>query len=481
VSHPYLFPSIEAFRNRTAELEAIGNWFDNEAEWRAMTLYGRRRVGKSWLFRAFAHGRDTDIFVASTRALADQLAGFSEVLERDGERPALPDLEAFFRLLYRRARDRRRLAVIDELPYLWTAEKDLPSILLKVMEEEAASSRLKLLLAGSHVGMMEWLLAEREPLRDRLRPFPVRALDFWTAQEILGDGKPEQLLTAYAVAGGLPRYLAELAGAEDPVKRMVGLCLDPHGPLFDEPRAILAQELEVPHTYFSILSVLATGRQPWGDLSARSRVESDRLGRYLRTLENLGLVATDVPVTDTSGTSRNRLYGLDDGFLRFWFRFVFPFQADLESGLSPATVFESEIVPDLADHLAPAIEKLVRDWVRRTGMEGATRVGSWWGRALDEFRATNERTTEEIDVVGLARRRVVLIGEVRWRSRPMDVGILGEIERYKLPALRRAARVVAKPRILLVSKEGFTPALRDAADRDDRIRLLELSELVGGA
>jgi hypothetical protein len=188
-----------------------------------------------------------------------------------------------------------------------------------------------------------------------------------------------------------------------------------------------------------------------------------------------------MPVTDTSGTSRNRVYGLGDGFLRFWFRFVFPFQADLEAGLAPATVFESEIKPDLADHLSPAIEELVRDWVRRTSMEGATRVGSWWGPALDAFRATNERTTEDIDVVGIARRRVVLIGEVRWRNRPMDVGILREIERYKLPALRRAARVVAKPGILLVSREGFTAALRDAADRDNRIRLLELSELVAGA
>jgi hypothetical protein len=114
-------------------------------------------------------------------------------------------------------------------------------------------------------------------------------------------------------------------------------------------------------------------------------------------------------------------------------------------------------------------------------MEGATRVGSWWGPALDEFRATNERTTEEVDVVGIARRRVVLIGEVRWRNRPMDVGILGEIERFKLPALRRAARVAAKPRILLVSKEGFSSALREAADRDNHIRLLEITELVGSA
>jgi hypothetical protein len=145
-----------------------------------------------------------------------------------------------------------------------------------------------------------------------------------------------------------------------------------------------------------------------------------------------------------------------------------------------ATVLESEIVPDLSDHLAPAIEEIVRDWVRRSALEGATRVGSWWGPALDQLRSANERTNEEIDVVGIARRRVVLIGEVRRRARPMDVGTLGEIERFKLPALRKAATVAAQPTIVLASKEGFTPALHEAAVRDGRIRLLELSELVTG-
>lgn len=477
MGEPYLFPSIDAFRDRREELAAISEWFENDTEWRVMTLYGRRRVGKSWLFRAFAHGRDADIFVASTRALADQLAGFSESLERDGERPTLPDLEAFFRLLYRRARNSRRLVVIDELPNLWTAERELPSNLLKVIEEEASSSRLKLLVAGSHVGMMGRLLAEREALHDRLRPLRIRALDFWHAKEILGDGDPEQLLTAYSIAGGMPRYLAEVAGAADPVERMAALCLDPHGALFDEPRSILAQELDVPHVYFSLLSVLASGPQPWGVLSSRSKVDSDRLGRYLRTLENLGIVTTKVPVTDPERAGRNRLYEISDGFLRFWFRFVFPFQADLEAGLAPATVLETEILPELASHIAPGIKEVARDWIRRTGVGGATRVGSWWGPALDEFRASNERTSEEIDIVGIARSRVTVVGEVRWRSRPMDVDVLGEIERFKLPALRKATTVVAHPQVVLVSRSGFAPALREAAAREPRIRLVEIEEL----
>lgn len=480
MSEPYVFPNLGAFRDREEEQAAIEEWFADANEWRAMMLYGRRRAGKSWLFRAFAHGREADIFVASTRALADQLAGFAELLERDGERPALPDLESFFRLLYRRARDTRRLAIIDELPYLSTAERDLPSILLKVMEEEAPSSRLKLLVAGSHVGMMERLLAEREPLHDRLRPLRVRALDFWRAKEILGPGAPELLLTAYAIAGGLPRYLTELAAADDPVVRLADLTLDPHGPLFDEPRSILAQELEVPHTYFSILAALARGPQGWGDISKHSRVEGDRLGKYLRTLQTLGIVSIKAPITDPSGSGRNSLYELSDGFLRFWFRFVFPFQADLEAGLAPAAVLAAEITPDLADHVAPAIEDVVRDWVRRTGATDATRIGSWWGPSLDEFRASGERQNEEIDIVGIARGRVTVIGEVRWRNTAMDVGILGEIDRFKLPALRKATKVAAQPTIILVSRAGFTPGLVEAADRHPHLRLVELSELVEG-
>jgi hypothetical protein len=169
---------------------------------------------------------------------------------------------------------------------------------------------------------------------------------------------------------------------------------------------------------------------------------------------------------------------MTDGFLRFWFRYVFPFEAELEAGLDPAVILENVVAPTLSEHLAPAIEEIGRAWVRRRRVGNATRVGAWWGPALNEYRRTNERTTEEIDIVGIARNRVTVVGEVRWRNRPMDVGILGELERYKLPALRRATNVLAQPQIVLVSRAGFSPALREAAIQEPRIRLVELEELV---
>lgn len=91
-------------------------------------------------------------------------------------------------------------------------------------------------------------------------------------------------------------------------------------------------------------------------------------------------------MTDPERRSHARPYVLADGFLRFWFRYIFPFEADLEPGLDPAVVIADEIVPTLADHLAPTVEEVAREWVRRNRIGNATRVGAWWGPPLPEFK-----------------------------------------------------------------------------------------------
>lgn len=472
----YDFELMDRFRDRDEELAAMRVWHDDDDP-RALLLHGRRRVGKSWLFRAFAHGREADIFVASTRALQDQLRGFASVLEQDGAPPSLPDIETFFRVLYRRARGERRIAVIDELPNLIAVDKDLPGTLLKVMEEEAPASRLRLILTGSHVAVMDRLLEERQPLHDRLRSLRIRPLDFWKASQIIGPAPTEHLLVAYALTGGMPKYLAALARAADPVERLAELSLSPLGPLFDEARTVLAQELEAPATYFSLLSALAHGPADHATIGDRSRVASGAIGRYLDVLDRLGLVSPRFPVTDPEQRSHKRQYVLNDGFLRFWFRYVFPFQSDLEAGLDPSVIIEHEIRPTLASHVAPTIEDVAREWVRRRRIGNATRVGAWWGNATNALRRSKARSTEEIDIVGLRGKEATVIGEVRWRSKPMDANILKELHEFKLPALIEAGVSVDKPTIVLISRAGFGDSLREAAVRDGRIRLVEIDEL----
>lgn len=73
----------------------------------------------------------------------------------------------------------------------------------------------------------------------------------------------------------------------------------------------------------------------------------------------------------------------------------------------------------------------------------ASRFGAWWGPALHELRRAGERTSEEIDLVAQGRRGIAVVGECKWASRKAGAGILDDLERYKIPALRQSGLKVA--------------------------------------
>jgi hypothetical protein len=199
---------------------------------------------------------------------------------------------------------------------------------------------------------------------------------------------------------------------------------------------------------------------------------------YLRTLREMRIVERWAPVT-ARGDERNHRYGLADDFVRFWFRFVFPFQEDLKTGLPPERLYDAEIAPALGEHTSSTFESLCRLWALRTGR--ATRVGSWWGNALNEHRRSGARSTEEIDVVGLERGRLAMVGECKWTGAPLGPEVLGALETFKLPAMRQAGVRVTSggPKIVLFAKSGFKETLTAAvSDRED-VTLMSADQLVG--
>jgi hypothetical protein len=103
-----------------------------------------------------------------------------------------------------------------------------------------------------------------------------------------------------------------------------------------------------------------------------------------------------------------------DPFIRFWFRFVFPYQADLAAGLRAADHYDRNVAPFLAEHAAQAFEDICRGWVRDRYSKTTDTVGPWWGAARHDLRRANhhpavlqERLPKRADQGGVApgRRR----------------------------------------------------------------------------
>ena len=206
-----------------------------------------------------------------------------------------------------------------------------------------------------------------------------------------------------------------------------------------------------------------------------SALETNAVHKYLLSLEALRLVSKHVPF-GAAPTARTGRWRLDDQFLRFWFRFVFPFQSDLESGLVPSALFDAEIADVIAEHVSVSFEDWCLRWLRATEAGGATKFASWWGNAANEFRRTKQRSSEEIDAVGSLRNRVVVVAEAKWTTAPLGPSIVDDLETYKIPALRQDVRVAARPSIVLFSRSGYTPALQALAERETYITLVDIAQ-----
>ena len=476
----YRWSAVTEFRDRTKELAALEDWWSSSSR-DPINLYGRRRVGKSWLLRRFAHGKPAVILVADRVVAGQQLTQLAEQLaEPLGLRPQLDTVADLFTVLYDMAARRKILVVIDEFPYLLgttaAEQRRLLTSIQAVMENKRDSSRIKLVLTGSAIAQMEALQAEKNPMHGRLRPIPLRPMSFAHATLLMPGKDQIENLSRYAVAGGMPRYL-EALGSGDLPTAIARAVVDPYSQLFNEPRTLLQSELREPAVYFSILSELAGNPQEAAQVAAALRMDAKDLTGYLSTLESLQLVSRRRPVGE-GPKGRSTQWKCTDHFVRFWFRFVQPFQGELEAGADPIAHVKAHITPNLADHAAPAFEDAVTSWVRARH-PGQAQVGAWWGPALNELRRTKERFTEEIDSVALRAKEVTCVAEAKWTNRPMGADVLTDLLDYKLRAMTQAGFDVTSAEIVLAARSGFSPALTELAAGTPNVVLVDATTLLG--
>jgi len=477
----YRWAAVGEFVNRDAELARLEDWWASPHR-EPVNLYGRRRVGKSWLFRRFAHDKPSVILVADRVAPGQQLTSMAAQLEGAlGVLPQVGDIAALFRLLYQLGRRRKVLVVVDEFPYLLgttTAEQQANlSAIQAVMEQERDSSKIKLMLTGSTIAQMEALQTEKSPLHGRLVPLALRPLPFAHAREFIASADPLEQLTRYSVAGGMPRYLHALAGENLPALIATQIA-DRYGPFFNEPRTLLQTELREPAVYFSVLSRLARMPQAASGIAADLRMESNEVSKYLGVLESLQLVSRRLPA-GARPDARTTQWRCDDHFVRFWFRFVQPYQGELEAGADARAHVDLIVLPQLADHTAPVFEEVLTDWIRRRHTGRASEAGGWWGPALHARRAAKSRFTEEIDTVALAGRTVLAAAEAKWTTTPLDASVLASLLEHKLPAMAQAGFDVAAVGIVLASRSGFTDGVRALALEHPNVTLLNAADLLG--
>jgi len=438
-------------------------------------LYGRRRVGKTELLRTFCVGKPHIFFIATLSSDQDQLAAFSQEIYRlthtdtpEGFR--YPTWEAALRALV--DLPGRPIVVLDEFTYLIGGNKAIPSILQKVWDERLKNSKVFIILCGSYIGMMETeVLGYKAPLYGRrtgsnlLNPLELPAVPMF-----FPSYSPIQQLEAWAILGGMPYYLSTFTDQVDIFTNIRKHILDVNGLLYPEPRLLLLEELREPRNYFSILRAIAQGSTRLNEIAFRSGVgDSPTTSRYLDILQQMRLVYRSVPATESQPEkSKKGIYRISDPFLKFWFRYVHPYQNSLDLGMADG-ILAQRVRPTFENFVSYAFEEAARSYIVRLARRGdlpflPDRIGGWWDK------------NSEIDVLAVSDSEgALLVGECKWSVNPVGIDILENLKR-KTQNLS-SARLWNKVTYFLFSRSGFTHAVRRQAEKEG-IQLATVSEMI---
>jgi len=422
--------SQQLFVDREEELRFLTERYRTPGP-ECLVLYGRRRVGKTALLARFLEDAGGIYFLASEEGDEGNIREFSHYAAQYLDDPHFgdvkyPDWQAVFSALVRHRSfppdsGGKPVLVIDEFPYLISRNRAIPSIFQKIWDTVLSRESLMLVLCGSSVAAMETeVLGYKSPLYGRRTgQWQVEPLQYPYLSEFL-PYEGEDLAMSWFILGGVPAYLKIFSPDRTLWENVAEQILRKGAYLYSEPELLLQYEFREAGNYMAILRAMAGGRTTLGSLCQETGLDRGMVSKYLSVLTRLRIVTDEVPVTAHSGY-RRRHYRLSDPYLSFWFRFVYPGRAEIETGHGQA-VAES-IREQFPLYCGEMFEVLCRELVRAGILfpgESFSRIGRWW------------QGEEEIDLVGLdeSTGRALFV-ECKWTSlTPTKArGIMSDLQR----------------------------------------------------
>ena len=418
------------FYDRNAELQILEkNWQQSVNHSMMTTLIGRRRIGKTALLLKSAENKACLYLYVSKDNEQVLCRKFQQQAQNVLDLQLYGQVENFgnlFKELMKYGENHHYTLIIDEFQNLLGINAAIPSEIQDIWDRNKDKTQVNLVLCGSIYSMMKRIFDHSDqPLygrRDshlRLLPFSIETL-----KNILADHNPDynpdDLLCLYMLTGGVAKYVALLMDARATTKqKMLNYALSPDSPFLTEGTELLISEFGRDYgTYFSILQLIASGMTTQNEIDS---VIGKNTGAYLNNMhEDYLFISKNTPLLSKPGV-RNIRWQIDDCFLRFWFRFVYPYQGLIES--NQLGLLKQYVTDNYAQFTGRTLER----YFQEKAMQGGkfTKVGNWWDRkgkneidmvALNEFDKTClvaeiKRNKDRISMKDLQEKTGVLPSE----------------------------------------------------------------------
>jgi hypothetical protein len=424
-----------------------------------VVVYGRRRVGKTYLVRETFQGQFAFSYTgAAGIGNSVQLAEFTRALKNHGWLPAAPVanwFDAFAELrgyLSSLPADGPLVVFLDELPWMDAKRSDFVAALEHFWNGWASGvKRLTLIACGSATA---WItkkifrnkggLYNRVARQIHLAPFTLaECREMLDAQGVVWSQR--DIVEAYMVFGGVPHYLSLLDRRGSLAQNIDALCFEEDGPLTREFGQLFGTLFAHPDRHVEVLRALAAkqaGLTRDEIVAAVSFPDGGNLTRILAELQESGFIRRYHPF----GRAKNgSVYQLTDPFTAFHLTFM-------EPGASRR--FCSSFL-DSAKHRAWSgfsFERVCLAHIpqisRALGIAGVTQDLSSW--------RSSGSPGAQVDLVIDRNDNVIDLCEMKYRNGPFTVDKKTDLElRAKAEAFRRDTATPKAVHLVLVTTYGL--------------------------
>lgn len=307
----------------------------NEPE--MVALFGRRRVGKTFLVRSTYTEKITfEITGIQNGNTREQLQHFIDRLNYYA-RPILPFKaphnwqEAFQMLiifLEQRMKGEKAIIFLDEFPWLAGRKSDFLKAFGLFWNSWASQNNIVVVICGSAAS---WMIANvvrnkgglhnRITRRINLQPFNLYETEQFLKSRAINLDR-YQILQIYMAMGGIPHYLKEIESGKTAIQNIDQICFSPQGFLREEFLELYPALFDNAENHIRIIRALAT---TWQGLTRKdilvkaSMTDGGSSTRTLEELVNSGFVAAFYAF----GKKKKELrYRLTDEYSLFYLKFI---------------------------------------------------------------------------------------------------------------------------------------------------------------
>jgi uncharacterized protein len=393
-----------------------------------VAVYGRRRVGKTYLIRTVFENRMVFQLTGLARTKIDkQLANFHAALVKNfpqyEEKPIAQDwFQAFLQLelALETSNAAKKIVFLDELPWLDSRNSGFISALEHFWNSWASARRDVLLITcGSAASwMINNLINNHGGLHNRVThqmpidPFTLAECEaFFKSRSATFDRY--QLLQLYMVLGGIPFYLDMVETSQSAAQNINRLCFTPKGGLRKEFDNLYASLFRNADKHTAVIEALAKKAQGMGRedlIKAANLVNNGNSSKILKELEESDFIRR----YHTFGkNSRDSLYQLTDFYSLFYFKFIKSNRVlDTDFWLS------SLDNPEVRTWSGYAFEQICLSHLsaikKALGISGIQTISSAWLGSYDNQKA-------QIDLVIDRRDHVITICEMKFSIHPFII------------------------------------------------------------